>query len=401
MKRTTTFYWVLAVLIVMSATLLAVAQSGDYVQPTTTGSRIYADDHAGSALAEAARTGGSVVITEGVDDYDYYYDDEADEDRIEASERAYTVKKGDTLWDICDRRFADPYVWPSIWSYNTKITNPNWIYPGDVLWLQPPPEPKFADLGPVDPGDPIPAPAPGISGGGLVSRIPTGLLVRNRGFVDKETLDKAGEISGAHKEVEMIAQYDEAYVAFDEDARVHAGDEFAAYEVLDEVEAVDGAGDLGYMVEVLGQVRVTSYDEEDRIARVVVDESLRPMTRGTLVGPVHRRFDLVPTVTNDRNLEGYLIAILGPNEMAANEQIVFIDKGKKDGVREGNRFFAVQARDNWRASRDEDDDHDGYPKEVLAEIRVIETRPETSTCIVTSAIREIAVGQAVEMRKGY
>ncbi|MEO7108843.1 MAG: hypothetical protein ABI183_00280, partial [Polyangiaceae bacterium] len=30
----------------------------------------------------------------------------------------YIVKKGDTLWDICDGYFQNPYEWPRIWSYN-------------------------------------------------------------------------------------------------------------------------------------------------------------------------------------------------------------------------------------------------------------------------------------------
>src|SRR4029077_8146944 len=40
---------------------------------------------------------------------------------------AYTVKRGDTLWGICDTFFQNPYQWPRIWSYNPQIQNPHWI----------------------------------------------------------------------------------------------------------------------------------------------------------------------------------------------------------------------------------------------------------------------------------
>jgi hypothetical protein len=116
---------------------------------------------------------------------------------------------------------------------------------------------------------------------------------------------------------------------------------------------------------------------------------------------VDKRFKLVPPVTNNKNIEGRLVAILAPNSLAADHQIVFVDRGKEHGVREGNRFFAVEVRDRWRASRGEEDDREGYPTEVLAEIRVVDVRPQTSTCVITSAIRELKVGQKLEMRKGY
>ncbi|MDD5309487.1 MAG: hypothetical protein PHU25_19395, partial [Deltaproteobacteria bacterium] len=70
-------------------------------------------------------------------------------------------------------------------------------------------------------------------------------------------------------------------------------------------------------------------------------------------------------------------------------------------VREGSRFFAVKQRDLWRESLEEKDDRDGYPTEVVAELRVVEARPHTSTCLITSSVREIEVGQDLEMRKGY
>ncbi len=47
----------------------------------------------------------------------------------------YLVKRGDTLWDISDHYFENPWQWPKLWSYNPDIRNPNWIYPGDQLRL--------------------------------------------------------------------------------------------------------------------------------------------------------------------------------------------------------------------------------------------------------------------------
>lgn len=72
----------------------------------------------------------------------------ADWEGIKVVEGTYTVVKGDCLWKISKMKYGSPYFWPAIWDANKagvvnkdqlknrrhkEITNPNLIYPGQVL----------------------------------------------------------------------------------------------------------------------------------------------------------------------------------------------------------------------------------------------------------------------------
>ena len=316
-------------------------------------------------------------------------------DPEEGQKKVYQVKDGDTLWDICDAHFSDPYQWPRVWSYNPGVTNPHWIYPGDMLWLSPPVSGmSTAAASPDD--EPTP------ESRALSARRGDAILNRNRGFVDQEVLEQSGIVRGAQKEVMMLSQYDEAYVEFKKNKDVQVGDEYAAFRVLQDVESDEDPGtEVGKLVEILGAVRVISFDKDKRIARVVIDESLQPIERETLIGPVHRRFEMVPSKTNQKEMKANVVAHLDPTLLYSQYQIVFVDKGWEDGVQEGNRFFAIAKRDRLREADGKKDDHDSYPFEVIAELRVLEARPHTSTCIVVGATTALEDGADLEMVKGY
>ncbi len=312
----------------------------------------------------------------------------------------YTVRSGDTLWDVTGRYYGNPWEWPRVWSYNPEITNPHWIYPLDQLRLLAP----GAEAAVTEP----------VSGPRIARsrqrEAPGTVFLRQQGYLDPEALAQAGVIVGSPEDHMMLAPYDSVYVEFEEGVR---GEPRGEYTVFREVPAPErAAGESGTLVRIFGTVRIDSYDAERRTARATIIEALDPIERGFRVAPMPRQFDLVPPRPADRDLETTVAATLRPRELLGDQQIVFVSVGREEGVALGNRFFVVRAGDVWRESLPAEPANAGateeapprpseYPSEIVAEGRVVHVRPHSATLMITRSVREVRVGDRAEMRQGY
>ncbi len=310
----------------------------------------------------------------------------------------YTVERGDTLWDITGRFYGDSYEWPRVWSYNPEITNPHWIYPLDRVRL------RAAGDAPTTlqtTDTEVRAPARAASGT---------VWLREEGFLDEEALRDAGTIIGSSEEQMLLSTFDDVYVRFEDEAQVQVGREYTIYRPIEASEREpEESGDL---VRIFGSVRLRTYDRDRGIGRATITEALDPIERGFHIAPIPRRFETVPPRENSQELEGEVVASLRPTRIHADQQVVFVNVGAEQQVQLGNRFFVVRRGDDWRESLSGGLDYGEavdspapdaslFPPEVVAEGRVVDVRERTATLLITGATREVAVGDQVQMRRGF
>jgi hypothetical protein len=323
----------------------------------------------------------------------------------------HIVRKGDTLWGICDETLKNPYEWPMVWSYNPEIQNPHWIYPGQQVRLRP------ASMMPTAMTDSNGKP---VSGGSLLTIHqqvpPETVFLRDEGFLDKDdkNLDW-GFVEGAREDKMFLTNFDEIYVHIADNRDVRIGQELTVFRAI-------RPSEYGDTIQIEGTVRINEWDDKSRIARAQVVESLDVVERGARVGPVGRRFEVIPPVRNDVDVRAHVLAAVYPHNFYGQNQIVFLDKGEKDGLKPGNRLFIVRRGDAFHQSlvnrnvafriavesqspaaidRVPSGPDRSYPEEVVGELRVLDVRNHTATCLVTRARREIELGEIAVERKGY
>ena len=331
---------------------------------------------------------------------------------------SHIVRRGDTLWGICGYYFENPYQWPRIWSYNPQIHNPHWIYPGDEVHLRSGDRDSATATGPRP--TPIPATGPGMS---LVDRrrqVPHGtIFLRDQGWIRDQNDEVWGDVTGADADRMFLSDNDEIYLHIDKGHEIKMGQELTIFRPVH-------ISPAGTIVQIAGTARIDQWNAQDRVARARIIESVNVMERGAKVGPLARAFDVVPPRRNDVDVvDAHVLASVHPNEFYGQNQVVFIDKGERDGLKLGNRLVVMRRGDAWRRTLvtnhagdrvSADDEHpmpaleptpgsshdeQRYPEEPVAELRIVAIKEKTATCLITQSRVEIEAYDRAVAHKGY
>jgi hypothetical protein len=338
----------------------------------------------------------------------------------------HLVRRGDTLWDLCDYYFRNPWAWPKVWSFNPQIANPHWIYPGDQIRMRDVSGETPETLSPYA-GRPSPRTLGGAKGLGARARIPKNtVFLRDQGFIGDPKRDTWGELVGAVEDQMLLADGNRVYLQIRPGVDVRAGQELTVFRPVRQPEKVPGARKPpGEIVAVKGTIRIDRFDPKTRIARGEIVESVDVIERGAKVGPVGRRFDVVPPRKSEAEVAARVLTSFYPLVYIGQNQVAFLDRGSEDGLAPGNRLYVLRKGDTWRGSLETTSrmsrdriridspqnvevestplagDEKAFPEEVIAELLVLRTEKYSSLAMVTQSRREVVSGDLAVTRKGH
>jgi len=322
-----------------------------------------------------------------------------------SGERVYVIQVGDTLWDIAQRFWEDPDQWPRMWSYNSYITNPHWIYPGNVVSFTP--------------GSLLNPPSMDIDGGDLnepytvasvqfeEAPVECGPDVRfndsreaavyiTPGFISQEgDVERIGEVYGAKTGMINLSEGDLVYLQVDDEFEAQCGDVFTAFHRGERVRHPEERRlRYGYMYHITAELRVVDVDGE--MATAVVRRSYSGLQRGDLFGAFVPVAAELPVSPPRGQLEGMIVARLNGEQaiLGGTGETVFIDRGEVDGVGEGDSFYIIQHADLFRGLRSNDEN---IPNQVAGRVIVTSVQEDHSTAVVVDAAAPIRVGDHVSM----
>jgi len=324
-------------------------------------------------------------------------------------EMDYTVKKGDTLWDISKRFYNDAFLWPRLWQQNQYITNPHQIAPGDRIRLYPykvlieeeAKPPTAEEVKPLPPPT-IEAAPPPLPPPPEIIRLTIFPEIDSAGFIT-DKIEGIGKIVAAKVDKLQLIAEDEIYIHFLKGISVKKGDQFTIFRVGDPIaHPVIKKKVVGRKVLIVGTAVITKVSE-GQAQTALITLSYEPIAIGDEVSPYFAPREELAVNTMEQPLYGWIVASqVGEKLELIPGDVVYIDLGEDDHVRPGHIFNVLRRGavveypvvDNKKIKK-KDRVKVKLPDELIARLVVIKTQQKTSTAVIVQSNLSVFVGDEV------
>ena len=285
----------------------------------------------------------------------------------------YSVKEGDTLWDIASMFLTDAWLWPEIWQVNPDIENPHLIFPGDEITLsyvdgrpqlsvsrgKQARTVKLSPAQPVAMGDRNYKLKPRIRATPLTSSIPAipldaiASLLNTGRIVEKETLQNAPNILAGKSDRLVFGPGDGFYAR-----GIWPENKTSAFGIFREGEVYldPQTGEiLGYEALEVGTARVEKRDGD--LYTLVLTNVKEDVRVGDKLLPTEERRveSIFFPKSPDEYTEGVIMTVLGGVTQVGRNDVVAINRGTEDGLKVGDILAIHKAgkliRDRKRRDR--------------------------------------------------
>jgi hypothetical protein len=256
----------------------------------------------------------------------------------------HVVEQGDTLWDICEKYYGDPLLWPKLWEMNPFVTNPHLLKPGDVIRLMDKPlaKPAPAVKEPPKPVQVAEESKPGPSG----LRIPAMTIPSAAGYLSLEEPQPIARVFASDSQKLMLEKGDALYLDFGENEGIKKGDAFSICRVSNRLENPFTNRNMGYLVSPRAKVVIgeRSQVKKNTIFRAEIVEQYRDSGVGDPVFPFVPTASCLKPLPVERELRGIIAAMPSQQENAGRFSIVYLDAGSDMGLRPGHLLEIVRIR---------------------------------------------------------
>ncbi len=305
----------------------------------------------------------------------------------------YTVKKGDTLWDISQRFNDTPWQWPDLWRENQQLPNPHWIYPGERIRL-------FRKSGKgryQEPQKEVPTVTPQVKVAipELAEPPQVGFFygpMDKVGFIRKPPVEPHGVVFKVLLDKELISSQDQVYIRYPDSGRVvdfAPGQRLTIYRTKAPTEDRSSEETIGTQHYLLGIIEITAVKPQYAIASVI--KSQREINVGDLLMAYQTQSSDFVVTESTPGINGHIIGSEDHNNLIGPYMVAFIDKGQDDNIRPGQIYSISYQETETNASGET------FTLEPIniGELIVLRTEKTTSTVYITDASEEISPGQMI------
>ncbi len=255
---------------------------------------------------------------------------------------SYTVKRGDTLWDIAAMFLKDPWLWPEIWYVNPQVENPHRIYPGDMLRLAYGADGKpqlqlvrgpATRLSPLLRSEQLEGPIATIPYAAIAS------FLSRPGVLSKEEVKAAPYVQALRDNHLIAGTGHDVYV---KKMPGGIGERYGVVHVGDPLKDPESHDLLGYMGIYTATAQITRSGDP---ATATLTDTARETLRGDVLVPDvgAGALDFRPHAPA-HNVTGQVMAIVNGVLLAGQYQVVALNRGSQHGLEAGHVLLAKESQ---------------------------------------------------------
>lgn len=243
------------------------------------------------------------------------------------------------------------------------------------------------------------------------------VIDRNRlegaGFILSAELSPGKKIFASQEATETLGKGDMVYINMGKHDEVPPGAKFTIYRPSKTVIHPITGEALGYLIAVNGVLEVVEVQE--MISSALITKNYNsPIFKGDRIA----LFEEMPIPQVDpsqtppsKEIQGYIVAAKDDKEYVGQSDIVYLDRGRRDGVASGDFFLIYQQgrvleEVEWEDFLTHDTRHSTgrskqakLPQVPVGELVIIATEEKTSTAFISRSSAEIWAGNPVSYSK--